>query len=206
MLLETLGDDIAITVTLSTPTKDIGIENKDLALTTPCHDQVPLETELTALKLVALEQFFLIMKSIKEIKDPNHEAASSNYVAILIEQTEFLKEENKMNNSIIRSLTSQYNNDFNSTATYNSINNNNDNNNNNNNNGTNNITDTNNNANNITNNNDNNYNNNNNNNTFSNNACCSSKTNNISNINIDKTSDTINDAMLLLDVKNLIKK
>ena len=35
-LLEMLGDDIPITVTLSTPTKDIRIENKDSAPTTPC--------------------------------------------------------------------------------------------------------------------------------------------------------------------------
>ena len=42
--LETLGDDISITVTLSTTTKDIEIENKDSAPTTPCDNQVLLET------------------------------------------------------------------------------------------------------------------------------------------------------------------
>ena len=62
--------DILITVTLSTPTKDIGIENKDSAPTTPCDNQVTLETELTALKSFVLEQFFHINKTIKEIKDP----------------------------------------------------------------------------------------------------------------------------------------
>ena len=56
--------DIPITVTLSTPTKDIGIENKDSAPTTPCDNQVTLETELTALKSFVLEQFFLIKKTI----------------------------------------------------------------------------------------------------------------------------------------------
>ena len=64
-LLEMLGDDIPITVTLSTPTKDIRIENKDSAPTTPCDNQVPLEIELTALKSFVLEQFFLIKKSIQ---------------------------------------------------------------------------------------------------------------------------------------------
>ena len=62
ILLETLDDNIPITVTLSTPTKDIGIENKDSAPGTPCDNQVPLETELSALKLFVLEQFFLIKK------------------------------------------------------------------------------------------------------------------------------------------------
>ena len=132
ILLETLGDDIPITLTLSTPTKNIAMENKDSAPTTPCDNQVPLETELTALKSFVLEQFFLIKKLIQEIKDPNHEVANSTYVAILLEQIEYLKEENKGKNSIIQSLTNQYN-IFSSTTTYNS-NNNNDNNSNTNNN------------------------------------------------------------------------
>ena len=55
ILLETLDEDILITVTLSTPTKDIGIENKDSAPITPCNNQVSLETELTALKSFVLE-------------------------------------------------------------------------------------------------------------------------------------------------------
>ena len=50
MLLETLGDDILITVTLSTQIKDIGIENKDSVPATHCKNQVLLETELTLLK------------------------------------------------------------------------------------------------------------------------------------------------------------
>ena len=54
ILLEILGDDIPITVTLSTPTKDMGIENKDSALTTPCNNQVSLETELTYLNFFVL--------------------------------------------------------------------------------------------------------------------------------------------------------
>ena len=70
ILLEPLDDDILITVTLGTPTKDIQIENKDSATTTPCDNQVPLETELTALKLFVLEQFFLIKKSIQDINEP----------------------------------------------------------------------------------------------------------------------------------------
>ena len=69
--METLYDDIPITVTLSTQTKDIGIENKNSAPTFPCDNQLPLETDLTALKSFVLEQFFLIKKSIQEIKDPN---------------------------------------------------------------------------------------------------------------------------------------
>ena len=60
ILLETLDDDIPITVNLSTPSRDIRIKNKDSARTTPCNNQVPLETELTALKSFVVEQFFLI--------------------------------------------------------------------------------------------------------------------------------------------------
>ena len=160
ILLETLDDDIPITVTLSTPSRDIGIKNKDSAPTTPCDNQVPLETELAALKSFVVEQFFLIKKSIKEIKDPNHEAANSTYVVMLMEQIEYLKEENNIKNSIIQSLTNQYNNIFNSTTTSNNNNNNNNNNSNNNNNNDNN---SNNNNNNNNSNNDNNYNNSNNN-------------------------------------------
>ena len=137
ILLETLDDDIPITITLSTPTKDIGVENKDSSPTTPCDNQVPLETELIALKLFVLEQFCLIKKSIHEIKDPNHEAANSTYVAMLMEQIEYLKEENKVKNSIIQSLTNQSDNICN-TTTYNSSNNENSNNNDNNNNNNNN--------------------------------------------------------------------
>ena len=74
--METLDDDIPITVTLSTPTKDNEIENKDSAPTTPYHNQLPLETELTALKSIVLEQFLLIKNSIQEIKDLNHEVAN----------------------------------------------------------------------------------------------------------------------------------
>ena len=66
ILLETLDDDIPITITLSTPSRDIGIKNKDSASTTPCDNQVPLETELAALKLFVVEQFFLIKKEIKD--------------------------------------------------------------------------------------------------------------------------------------------
>ena len=88
--------DIPTTVTLSTPTNDIGIENKDSAPTTPCDNQVTLETELTALKSFVLQQFFLIKKTIQEIKGPNHEVANSTYVAMLMEQIEYLKEENKI--------------------------------------------------------------------------------------------------------------
>ena len=107
ILSQTPHDDILITITLSTPSRDIGIENKDSAPTNPCDNQVSWETELTALKSFLLEQFFLIKKSIQEIKDPNHEAANSTYVIMLMEQIEYLKEENKVRNSIIQSLTNQ---------------------------------------------------------------------------------------------------
>ena len=133
ILLETLGDEILITVALSTPTKDIGTENKDWAPTTPCDNQVPLEIELTALKSIVPEQFFVIKKFMQEITDPNHESANSTYVAMLMEQREFLKEEQFPKNSIIQSLTNQYDNVFNSTTTFNSYNNSNSNTNNNNN-------------------------------------------------------------------------
>ena len=76
IILETLGDDIPTITTISTPTKVIDIENKYSAPTTPCDNQVPLETESTALKLFVIDQFFLIKKSIQEIKVPNHEAAN----------------------------------------------------------------------------------------------------------------------------------
>ena len=56
ILLETPGDNIPITVTLSTPSKDIGRENKNSAVTISCDNQVSLETELTDLKSFVLEQ------------------------------------------------------------------------------------------------------------------------------------------------------
>ena len=52
---------------------------------------------------------------------------SATYVVMLMEQIEYLKEENKVKNSIIQPLTNQYYNTFNSTTTYNSNNNNDDN-------------------------------------------------------------------------------
>ena len=109
--METFDDDIPITVTLSTPTKDIGVENKDSAPTTPCDNHVPLKIELTAHKSFVLEQFSLIKKSIQGIKDPNYEAANPTYDAMFMEQIEYLKE-NKVKNSIIQSLNNQYNNIF----------------------------------------------------------------------------------------------
>ena len=112
ILLETLDDDIPITVTLSTPSRDIEIKNKDSAPTAPCDNQTPLETELAALKSFVVEQFFLIKKSIKEIKDPNHEPANSTCVVMLMEQIVYRKAENKVKNCIIQSLTNQYNNIF----------------------------------------------------------------------------------------------
>ena len=134
ILMETLDDDIPIAVTLSTPSRDNGIKNKDSTPTTPCDNQVLLETQLAALKSFVVEQLFLIKKSVKEIKDPNHEAANSTYVVMLMEQIECLKEENKFKNSIIQSLANQYNNIFNSTTTSNDNDNNSNSNNNNNNN------------------------------------------------------------------------
>ena len=56
IFLETPGDNIPITVTLSTPTKYIGRENKNSAVTISCDNQVSLETELTDLKSFVLEQ------------------------------------------------------------------------------------------------------------------------------------------------------
>ena len=45
MLLEMLGDDIRITVTLSAPTKGIGLEKQDSAATTTCDNHVILKTQ-----------------------------------------------------------------------------------------------------------------------------------------------------------------
>ena len=70
------------------------MKNKDSAPKTICDNQVQLETESTALKSFVVGQFFLIKKSIQEIKDPNHEVTNSTYVVLLKEQTEYLKEEN----------------------------------------------------------------------------------------------------------------
>ena len=81
ILLELLDDDILIKVTLSTPSRDIRTKNKDSSPTTSSDNQDPLEAELAALKWFVMEQFFLIKKLIKEIKDLNHEAA--NYVMSL---------------------------------------------------------------------------------------------------------------------------
>ena len=44
ILFEKLDDDVPITVTLSTPSTDIGKENEDSAPTTFCDNQVPFET------------------------------------------------------------------------------------------------------------------------------------------------------------------
>ena len=123
ILMEMLGDDMKIAVTLRTTTKDIGIKNKDSAPTSPCDNQ----TKWTALKMFELEKFFLIKTLILEIKDLNHEATNLTFVAMLMEQVEYLKEEKKVKNSIILSLTNQYNNIFDSTTTYNSNNSNDDN-------------------------------------------------------------------------------
>ena len=83
--LETLSDYIPITVTLSTP----------------------LETKLTTLNSFVSEQLFLIKKLIQEIKDLNHEATNSTYIATLMEEIDHLKEEIKVKNYIIQSFTNQ---------------------------------------------------------------------------------------------------
>ena len=44
ILLETLDDDIPIAVALSTPSRYIGVKNKDSAPTIHCDNQVSLET------------------------------------------------------------------------------------------------------------------------------------------------------------------
>ena len=116
ILLESLDDDILITVTSSTPSRDIRMKNKDSSPTTSCDNQDPVETELAALKSFLMEQFFVIKNSIKEIKDLNHEVANTTYDIMLMEQIEYLKEGNKVKNSIIQSLTNQYNDIFNSTT------------------------------------------------------------------------------------------
>ena len=77
ILLETLDDEISITVTLSSLFRDIGMENNVSAPTTPCDNQFLLETELTTLKSFVLEPVFLINRSIQEIKYPNNEVANS---------------------------------------------------------------------------------------------------------------------------------
>ena len=84
-----------------------------------------MEIELNALKSFVPEQFFLITKSIQEVKDHNHEVSNSTFASLLKEHVEFPKEENKVKSSIIQFLTNQYYNIFNDTTTYNSNNNNN---------------------------------------------------------------------------------
>ena len=98
ILLEKLGDNILITVTLNTRIKDIGIENKNSVPTSPCNNQFPSETESTTLKSFLLSQLFLINLAMQEIKDSNHEGANSTYVAMFMEQIEYLKQENKGKN------------------------------------------------------------------------------------------------------------
>ena len=109
ILLETLGNYIPITVTLRAPIKNIRIENKDSVSTTPCDNHVPLERELNAYKSFLIELLFLIKKLIQEIKDSNNETANLTYIAMLIEQTVSVNEKNEVKNSIIQSLTKQYN-------------------------------------------------------------------------------------------------
>ena len=59
------------------------MKNKDSAPKTICDNQVQLETESTALKSFVVGQFFLIKKSIQEIKDPNHEVTNSPQTEVL---------------------------------------------------------------------------------------------------------------------------
>ena len=91
MLLKTLANDFRITITLSTPTKDIGIGNKYSAPTSLCDNKIPLKTELVAFKSFTLEQFFLTKNLIQEFKDLNHETGNSIYIAMIMEQVESLK-------------------------------------------------------------------------------------------------------------------
>ena len=64
-----------------------------------------LSTEIDALKSFVLEEIFVIKKTVQDIQEPpNNKKTNNDYIMSLIEQKNFLKEENKTKNTIIQIL------------------------------------------------------------------------------------------------------
>ena len=70
-----------------------------------------LKTEVIALKMLVRDQLYLLKQSVGSTKAPEYNPSSDFYIKSLSEQKEYLKEENKIRNSMIQSLL--YQNPFN---------------------------------------------------------------------------------------------
>ena len=69
------------------------------------HEEITkLKTELVALKSFVIEQLHFIKQSIHEPKE-HQKNIQDAYISSLLEQVDYLKDENKTKNSIIKSLT-----------------------------------------------------------------------------------------------------
>ena len=74
----------------------------------PCFFEklLSLSTEINALKSFVLEQVFVIKKTLQDIQElPNNKETNNGYVTSLTDQINFLKEENKIRNTIIQILS-----------------------------------------------------------------------------------------------------
>lgn len=70
------------------------------------HEEITkLKTELVALKSFVIEQLHFIKQSIREPKEHQKNIQQDAYISSLLEQVDYLKDENKTKNSIIKSLT-----------------------------------------------------------------------------------------------------
>ena len=66
-----------------------------------------LKTEVVALKMLVTDQLYLLKQSVSSTKALEYNPSSDFYIKSLIEQKEYLKEENKIKNSMIQSLLYQ---------------------------------------------------------------------------------------------------
>ena len=65
-----------------------------------------LSTEINALKSFVLEQVLVTKKTMQDIQDrPNNKETNTDYVTLLIDQINFLKEENNTKNTIMKILS-----------------------------------------------------------------------------------------------------
>ena len=70
-------------------------------------DLSKLKTKVIALNKFITDQLYLLKQSVGSKKAPEYNLSSYFYIKSLIEQIEYLKEENKIKNSIIQSLLYQ---------------------------------------------------------------------------------------------------
>ena len=70
------------------------------------HEEITkLKAELVALKSFVIEQLHFIKQSIREPKEHQKNIQQDAYISSLLEQIDYLKDENKTKSSIIKSLT-----------------------------------------------------------------------------------------------------